>query len=384
MERKKILWLCSWYPSPADPFNGDFIQRHAKAAALYNDIYVLHISGSKDGKLVAKINNSSEGLAEKITLYKSSKGIIGKLINHFNWNRIYKKAVKDFIKEYGRPDLVHVHVPMKAGLIAMWIQQKFSIPYIVTEHWGIYNDVLKQNYEAKPGWFKKLTKSIFLHAAVASSVSNYLAEKIKKYVSSELRFKIICNTVDTSLFFYKAESKGKFRFIHISNMIPLKNAVGLMTAFHEKQKTVKGIELVIVGPGYYSLEAMAQDFGLLNQSVFFTGEIPYNKVAEEIQQSDCLVLFSNIENSPCVIGESLCCGVPVIATNVGGIPELISSSNSILVEPGNTQQLQEAMQKMIDNYSTYDKNKIAEDAQSKFSYSVIGKKIDELYQSIIQ
>ena len=157
-----------------------------------------------------------------------------------------------------------------------------------------------------------------------------------------------------------------------------------MKAFHELQKTIKDVELVIVGPGYHALEVMTRDFALLNQSVFFRGEVSYNKVAEEIQQSDCLLLFSNIENSPCVIGESLCCGVPVITTNVGGIPELVSSSNSILVEPGDTQQLQEAMKKMINNYRGYEKNKIAEEAQSKFSYSVIGKKIDELYQSIIK
>jgi glycosyltransferase involved in cell wall biosynthesis len=384
MNRKKILWLCSWYPSPAEPFNGDFIQRHARAAALYNNIYVIHISGAKNIKSPSVINTSTQGLSEKIILYKNRKGLLGKLVNHFSWNRIYKKAVRDFIEENGRPDLVHVHVPMKAGLIAMWVKRKFSVPYIVTEHWGIYNDVLKENYSAKPGWFKKLTKNIFLYAAAASSVSNYLAGRIKKYVAPELTFEIISNTADTALFFYKAKPAAKFRFIHISNMIPLKNAEGLLIAFEELKKTNAGIELVFIGPNYFSLEQMAGDFGLLNQSVFFKGEVSYNKVAEEIQQSDCLLLFSNIENSPCVISESLCCGVPVIATNVGGIPELVSSANSVLVEPGNTQDLKEAMRKIIDNYTGYDKNKIAEDAQSKFSYSVIGKKIDELYQSVIK
>jgi glycosyltransferase involved in cell wall biosynthesis len=278
---------------------------------------------------------------------------------------------------------VHVHVPMKAGLIALWIKRKFSVPYIVTEHWGIYNDVMKENYATRPAWFKKITKNIFLNAVKASSVSNYLAEKIKNYVAPEVQFSIITNNTDTDLFFHKPKQPGKFRFIHISNMIPLKNVEGLLMTFSEIQKNIRGAELVIVGPDYYSLEVMAEDFGLLNQSVFFRGEIPYSKVAEEIQQSDCLILFSNIENSPCVIGESLCCGVPVIVTNVGGIPELVSSSNSILVEPGNTDQLEEAMKKMISTYSSYNKNKIAEDAQRKFSYNVIGKKIDELYQSVI-
>ncbi|HQV61525.1 MAG TPA: hypothetical protein PLG08_12150, partial [Chitinophagaceae bacterium] len=49
MSRKKILWLCSWYPAKTDPYNGDFIQRHARAAALYNDIYIIHVAGDETG-----------------------------------------------------------------------------------------------------------------------------------------------------------------------------------------------------------------------------------------------------------------------------------------------------------------------------------------------
>ena len=117
--------------------------------------------------------------------------------------------------------------------------------------------------------------------------------------------------------------------------------------------------------------------------VFFKGEISYSQVANEIQESDCLILFSNIENSPCVISEALCCGVPVIATNVGGIPELVSNNNSILVAPGNTEQLKNAMIKMMEIYSSFNKNKIAEDAQNKFNYPIIGNEFDVLYRSVL-
>ena len=44
MQRKKILWLASWYPNRNDPFDGDFIQRHARAAAIDHDIHVIHVS----------------------------------------------------------------------------------------------------------------------------------------------------------------------------------------------------------------------------------------------------------------------------------------------------------------------------------------------------
>ena len=72
MLRKKILWLCSWYPNKIEPFNGDFIQRHARAASLYDDIYVIHVAAdafktaSKDEKVI----NKAEGLIEHFVYYK--------------------------------------------------------------------------------------------------------------------------------------------------------------------------------------------------------------------------------------------------------------------------------------------------------------------------
>ncbi len=383
MKRKRILWLCSWYPSDAAPFNGDFIQRHARAAALYNDIDVIHVSGNINQYKTSFFLTSEKGLSETIIRYKNKKGLIGKILNHFTWSKLYKKAIEKYINEKGKPDLVHVHVPVKAGLIALWIKKKFSIPYIVTEHWGIYNKVLKENYGARPSWFKRLTRTVFFNATKILSVSNYLASEIRNSISADLNFTIINNAVNAELFFLKSKQQEKFRFIHISNMISLKNAEGILFAFKEFQNAGNNAELIIVGENHFSKEQLAADLGLLNNSVFFKGEISYSQVAGEIQQSDCLILFSNIENSPCVISEALCCGVPVIVTSVGGIPELVSNDNSILVEPGNTEQLKAAMIKMMEIYSSFNKNKIAEDAQGKFSYPIIGKEFDLLYQSVV-
>ena len=381
MNRKKILWLCSWYPSGAAPFNGDFIQRHAKAAGIYNDIYVIHVSGFEKNRS-NEIQSNGSGLTEQVILYKNQKGITGKLFNHFRWTKLFRRAVNDYILKNGKPDLVHVHVPIKAGLIALWIKKKFGIPYIVTEHWGIYNDVLPGGYAAKPGWFKQLTARIFSNAAGCLSVSNYLADNIKKYVLPGLNFNVINNVVDTSLFYPSSKQKTKFRFIHVSNMVPLKDVQGILFAFANLIKE-KDAELILVGSVETGLRELANSLGLLDQNVFFKGEVSYSTVASEMQQADCLVLFSIMENSPCVIGEALCCGIPIIATHVGGIPELVATENSILVDPENPGQLTSAMKKVINDYDAYDKKQIAEAAQSRFSYSIIGKQFDDLYRSVI-
>ena len=384
MSRKKILWLCSWYPNKMEPFNGDFVQRHARAAALYNDIYVIHVAGDVSGKIIATEKEISKepGLTGHIVYYKKSPSFFGKIISHYRWQALFRQAIRRYIIENGKPDLVHVQVPVKAGLLAIWISSRYKIPYAVTEHWGIYNDVVTDKYENKPGWFKRYTKKIFDRAAKFISVSKYLAEGVNKLVI-EKEYEVVPNAVDTDLFYYKEKQDSVFRFIHVSNMVPLKNAEGILRAFQVFSKNKQGIELIMTGDTDPSIRKYAAGLNIAGNTVFFRGEVSYSQVSKEMQNADCLILFSNIENSPCVIGEALCCGLPVIATRVGGIPELVNDSNSILVEPGNEEQLIKAMQRVMDHYPAYYKNSIAEYARSKFSYAVVGKKLDDLYGTLI-
>jgi glycosyltransferase involved in cell wall biosynthesis len=342
---------------------------------------VIHVSGHKQINPKA-IRSNDNGLTEQVILYKNKKGTVGRIVNHVEWRKLFRQAVNDYILKMGKPDLVHVHIPMKAGLIALWIKKKFDIPYIITEHWGMYNEVLSGNYNSRPAWFKRISKRIFLNARGWSSVSQYLADRIGEYVLSGLNFKIIHNVVDTSLFYSVEKNGGKFRFIHVSNMVPLKDVQGILFAFANLIKE-KDAELILVGSDEPGLQQLANTQGLLNKNVFFKGEVSYSTVATEMQKADCLVLFSIMENSPCVIGEALCCGIPIIATNVGGIPELVTTANSILVEPENPEQLTSAMKKIMNDYDKFNKKQIAEAAQSRFNYSVIGKQFDDLYSSIV-
>ncbi len=134
---------------------------------------------------------------------------------------------------------------------------------------------------------------------------------------------------------------------------------------------------------YEGLKQLIEKTGLLNKKIFLRGEISYTEVAKEMQEANALLMFSRFENSPCSIIEALCCGLPVIATRVGGIPELINETNGMLVESLDKKGLIAAMEEMITNYKAYNRKKIAEDAAARFSYPVIGKKLDEVYASLI-
>jgi glycosyltransferase involved in cell wall biosynthesis len=385
MSRKKILWLCSWYPNRYDPFNGDFIQRHARAAALFNDIHVIHLAPDTTGAVSQKetMIRGDGHLTEQVVYYKKEESFVGRIRAHYRWLFLYRQALRNYIVKNGKPDLVHVQVPMKAGILAVWLKRKYRIPFIVTEHWGIYNDVEENNYASKNKVFRHYTKQVFEMASAFVSVSRFLAEGINRMVTKK-NYLVIPNVADTGSFFFSDKKVSTFRFIHVSNMVPLKNAEGIIRAFAQLYQQNSVTELVMVGNRDESIAKYAASLGLPQSAIHFRGEIPYEQVAREMQQAHCLVLFSNIENSPCVIGEALCCGLPVIATNVGGIPELVDLSNSILIAPQQESELLQAMLQVREKYSQFNREAIANTAASRFSYDVVGKEIDAVYDDTLR
>lgn len=384
MGNKKILWLCSWYPSKMEPFNGDFIQRHAKAAALFNDIHVIHVTNDfPDGieQLGQEVFSNGQ-LREHIIYFKKKKSLKAKLTNHLRWLALFKKAIRNYIIKNGRPDLVHVHVPVKAGVLALWVKKNYKISYLVTEHWGIYNDVIEDSYAAKGIAFKRFSQKIFQQASRFISVSEYLAKGVNKLIGRK-DYEVIPNTVNTDLFSYKEKKDPVFRFIHVSNMVSLKNAEGILRSFKNFIEQNGIAELIMAGDKHLHIRSYAQSLGFPKGVLTFLGEIPYTQVAKEMQKADSLLLFSTIENSPCVIGEALCCGLPVITTNVGGIPELVDHSNALIIESKDEAALSQAMHQMVSKINNYDRKKIAENAIGKFSYPVIGKQINAAYEEVL-
>ncbi len=383
MSRKKILWLCSWYPGKLEPFNGDFIQRHAQAAALFNDIYVIHVYGDATRKIKKTANEivQHDHLTEHLVYFpKSGKGL-GKMIGGYRWLTLMRRSIRDYVQKFGKPDAVHVHIPMKAGIFGIWMKRRYGLPYVLTEHWGIYNDVTADNFNKRGKSFRKYTREVFEKASVFTTVSRFLAEGVNRLVIPK-EWIITPNVVNTELFHYTGKNeKGKFRFIHVSNMIPLKNPEGILRAFRALFDIRRDIELTMVGDRDPSIRLLAKELGL-DDYVRFTGEITYAEVAAEMKNSHCLVLFSNMENSPCVIGESLCCGLPVIATAVGGIPELVNESNGLLIDAGDEVALKNAMSSVISGYGNYDRLDISKMAVNKFSYSVAGKQFDRIYEKL--
>jgi glycosyltransferase involved in cell wall biosynthesis len=213
-------------------------------------------------------------------------------------------------------------------------------------------------------------------------VSKFLDRGIEKFSGRRSDF-ILPNVVDTSLFFHKPEKYSRFSFIHVSNMVPIKNIPAILEAFGEvvNRKGKGKVQLIMIGNRDQEFVNLAKSMGLLNEDVFFRGEIPYTDVAMEMKRSHALVIFSQSETFSCVTAEALCSGLPVITSDTGALPELVNNHNGILVPVGNTVDLARAMLQMIDNYQNYDLVSIAASASAKYGYSAVSEQFQQLYHS---
>lgn len=376
MTRKKILWLVSWYPNRSDKFDGDFIQRHARAAAIKNDIHVIFVKPVYAEREVEEEWNYVTGLTEQLIYFRRHTGLFGKWKQFSTWQHLFRNAVKNYISKNGLPDCVHVHIPWKAGLIGIWIKKKYHLPYIISEHWGIYDEKVGNLA------FRKMLNKIYDESGALVTVSRYLASAIEKTMNKKTDA-VLPNVVDTSLFHVSSEKYSKFTFIHVSNMAPVKNVAGILEAFRLLTGSTSGsdIQLIMIGNRNNEYVKMADAMGLLNISVFFRGEIPYVEVAEEMKRSHCLVLFSNSETFSCVTAEALCSGISVIVPNTGALPELVNENNGILIIPGDIKQLRDAMETVLsgDKKGTQDFSGLA---SKQYGYQAVSEAFASLYSAV--
>lgn len=381
-----VLWLASWYPNQTDRFEGDFIQRHAKATALQIPVTVIYISqyGPGVNNENKTVINENDNLKEVIVYFKSPVTgirIADVLLYNFNYWSTCKRILTSYFRESGLPALLHVHIPLKAGASALWVKRKWGVNYVITEHSTHYGMGSDDDFSAKNFYHRRMVKKIFQSARAVVNVSDTLGSKLRNLFNLA-EVNVINNTVDTGLFHFMQNKTPTFRFIHVSSLNDEhKNVSGIIHAIKKFSLKRKDFEFVLVGPNQPYVQKLVSQFEL-GDIVILKGEMSYEDVSKEMKMASSFVLFSWYENSPCVIAESLCCGLPVISTDVGGIKELIDSSNGILIKPGNEDGLAAAMVQMMDEYPSFSKEIIAGKAAEKFSFDVVGKKIKDIYDAV--
>jgi glycosyltransferase involved in cell wall biosynthesis len=389
-----VLWLASWYPCRIDRFNGDFIQRAARAVATRTPVHVFYLMKDENG-LVTKNHREEthqEGNLKETRLYyhplKTGLNPFDRLISAYQYTRLGRKWLRQWKASLPekQPVIVEVAVAMRAGTLALWMKKKWGLRFVVKEHWtGYYQHLVAKEMQQGP-LFWKMTENILSKADALLCDSRHLGEWINSHYLN-IPFFEIPNVVDTRHFFYEEKTKSQqrvFHFIHVSTLGYQKNPEGILRAFEDyiRQSQNQRVSLSFIGPNFQSLQSLVNKNPNLKDKVIFHGEIPYTEVAAKMREADALILFSRHENLPCVMLEAFCCGLPVIATRVGGIAYHLHPSRGIVIDSEDETQLEQAIGKIILQHKNYDRGQISTQAMAQYSISTIANQYLETYNKI--
>ena len=293
-----------------------------------------------------------------------------------------------------RPHIVHTHTS-KAGLLGRLASFLARVPIIIhTPHGHVfhsyYGPVMTKVFVFAEKILSFITDKIT--ALTNRERDEHLEEgiaSIEKYVvihSGVMLDRLMNMNIDAGAV------RGEFGIAQDSNVIgvvgrlvPIKGHKYLVSAAKRIIKEFRNTVFVFVGDGYLSsrLERQAESVGV-RKNIIFTG---WRKDAVEILDLfDILVLPSLNEGMGKVLVEGMALGKPIIASNVGGIIDLVrNGENGILVPPGDSDALGEAILQLLKDKNLSEK--LGKNGKAmvypEFDASVMVKQIDDLYESLL-
>lgn len=379
-----VLFLNSWYPNKVLSHNGNFIQQHAKAVSLLANVYCLHAMSIDQEKKFEISIVKNEGIVEVVVYYKKvvNDGLFALFEKKKRQHAAYLKGFQEILKICKSIDIVHLNVVFPAGFFAMFLKTKYKIPFVITEHSTVFLETNRETYNIVQRYYiRKITNK----AGVICPVSEDLKKAMRRH-GVQGDFQVIPNVVNTSFFrFQKEKPCLSYQILHVSSLKEehknVKGILNVVRVLHEKRKDFK---FTIIGDGdLNSVRDYMKEIGMDESICELVGKSSLEFVAKKMRESNVFLLFSNYENSPCVISEALVCGLPVVASDVGGISEMLDESNGVLVPAQNELILLKALNQVLETLDNYDNKAIAKKAVARYSYENVAKQFINIYQKTI-
>lgn len=333
-------------------------------------------------------NIGSSGYDEIVTYRHKGYGLIPGRTPIFSAAyrlRLGLKLFDKYVNEYGLPDLIHAHNINYAGYIGREIKRRYGIPLVITEHSSAF---LSGNIKR---WQRRIVAETLRVADALIVVSPRLGQEIERQFGKFAKSWIwVPDILDSA--FEKAgmveqrlENWGeKIRILNVAALVPIKNHMILIEAFHRAFSDNKKAQLIIGGEGplLNSLKHKVREY-YLNDQVIFLGSLSRQQVLEEMRKCTFFVLPSQFETFGVVIIEALACGKPVIATDCGGPKYILNNCNGIIVPPSDVHALADGMIRMVKNLDSYDTERIRKDCINMFGEKAITEKLISIYNDVV-
>ena len=249
-----------------------------------------------------------------------------------------------------KPDMVHGQ-STTTGIVGFLAKKLLKKPYVVYE----------RGSEVYLPWLFKtpISKLVLRRADVVIALTEDMKTEMQKIYSRDVA--VIPNGIDLESYEdlpTKEASRQRLALnnndkiiLFVGTLRPVKGLKYLIQAMNMvRQKDTKA-RLMLIGYGEerQSLEGLVKELDL-GDRVTFVGKVPNEKVPEYMAASDIFVLPSLSEGFPVVILEAMASGLPIVATKVGGLPEIVKDGeNGFLVKPRGPEELADKVLALLEN-----------------------------------
>ncbi len=387
-----ILVIPSWYSTPENPVAGCFFKEQALALAR---------AGHKVGMLVAprlkpvyqvwKARHFADFRTKRS--YRQEDGLWTFRTSQWSWfpgpispslkSRwtlfLAREAIESYLRQEGRPDIVHAHGALSAGLLGARMKESPGTPTVLTEHSSAYLADLIRRRELP------LIKTVLRSMDRVLAVGPALASALQRILPG-LKVEVVGNIVDTDFFRPSGVSKASDHFLLVAQAVLTrrKRLDRLLEAFSKAFSGRQKVRLIIGGDGpeRRRLQELTAELGLSKQ-VSFPGLISREKVRELFQRAHVVVSSSDTETFGVTLIEAMACGTPVVATRSGGPESFVNARNGVIVEKG-VRELAEALIRVRSGYASYDPSRIRGECKDRFSEPAICGQLATIYREVIK
>jgi glycosyltransferase involved in cell wall biosynthesis len=367
-----VVVLPTWYPTAAQPVAGTFVRDHARAAALHREVVV--VAEDDPGPPPRGLFALSEERDEVLRVFRvrHRRGRIPQL--EAAAYLLAVAAVLTRLRREGRPATVlHAHV-YRAGWAAALVGAVARLPVVISEH---SSELRRRTLDTGA---RRRAAIAYRRADLVCPVSEDLRHHIQAQ-GFRGRFRVVPNAIDAKVFHPPPEpgwspSGRPARLLNVAMHKPYKGLDDLLVAVADLDGVV--LDLVGDGPQRPELEHQAERLGL-GDRVRFHGMLAKPAIAELMCGADLFVLPSHTENLPVSLAEAQACGLPVVASDVGGVPEMVDAGSGRLAPPQHPEALRAVLAETLDVLATFDRAAIAARAAQRWSLEAVGAVWDQVY-----
>jgi glycosyltransferase involved in cell wall biosynthesis len=371
------LFVTPWYPVPESPAAGIFVREHARAAALFDDVALVHLHADATKR---------RGSIELEELPDEPFPVIRaryRAVKYAGWllELLALARALSSLRERGfSPDVLHGQIASRAAPAALY-SRIAGVPLILTEQWTGYLDA---DPHLLAGATALMSTFALKRASRVLPVGSALKEAMQRF-APDASYQIVPNVVDVELF---SPSRTRpptstVQLIAVGLLSAQKDYPTMLGAVRQLVDAHLPVRLQIIGygDGQAELVQLIEAAGLQDR-VELTGYLTKAEIAERLRQSHVFVHSSRFETFCAAAAEALSSGVPVVSTRCGGPEEYVTPETGRIVPVGNPDALAAGVRAVVEQLESFDPGRIAADARRRFAADVVGERLHGVYASV--